>query len=57
MFQEINANQLPPCGADYMIAISVGDVLLLRLLFLARGVYLACILGMPLSVGAAEELF
>lgn len=40
-----------------MIVIGVGEVLLLQLLLLARGVYLACVLGMPLSMGAAEGLF
>lgn len=47
----------PPCGADYMIEIGVGEVLLLQMLILVRGVYLACVLGMPLPVGAAEGLF
>lgn len=46
-----------PRGAEYMIVIGVGEVLLLHLLLLAQGVYLACVLGMPLSVGAAEGLF
>lgn len=46
-----------PRGADYMIVIGVGEVLLLQLLLLVRGVYLACFLGMPISVGAAEGLF
>lgn len=36
-----------------MIVIGVGEVLLLQLLLLARGVYLDGVLGMPLSLAAA----
>lgn len=47
----------PPHGEHYMTVTGVGEVLLFQLLLFVWSVYLACVLGMPLPVGAAEGLF